>query len=90
MAQPEDPASGTWHLDKRVPLALIITILLQTGTIIWWAAGISARLDQVERQQQSAAPHSDRLTRVETRLEAVQDGINRIERLVQQVRPPAQ
>ena len=84
---PDDPAGGTWHLDKRVPLAMIVTIMVQTGTIIWWAAGISARLDQVERIQQSTAPQGDRLTRVETRLEAVQQGIERIERLVQMPRP---
>lgn len=79
----EDPASTSWHLDKRIPIALIVTLAVQTGLGIWWAADLSARVGQVERQQVATAPNSDRLTRVETRLEAVQQGIERIERLIQ-------
>lgn len=79
----DDPASASWHLDKRIPIALILTLALQTGTIIWWAAGVTARLEQVERRQEATAPQADRLTRVEVRIEAIQDGIARIERAVQ-------
>lgn len=89
MVTREDPASGFWHLDKRIPIALIVTLGIQTGLGIWWAADLSARLTQVERVQAAASPHSERLTRVETRLEAVQQGIERIERLIQQPRPTA-
>ena len=87
----EDPASGSWHVDRRIPIALIITLAIaftvQTFTFGVMAAQFSARLDQVERIQAASAPHSDRLTRLETRLEAVQEGIGRIERLIQQPRP---
>lgn len=83
----DDPASTSWHLDRRIPIALIVSIALQTGLGIWWAADLSARVGQVERQQAASAPQGDRLTRVETRLEAVQEGIARIERLIQQPRP---
>lgn len=83
-----DPAGGEWQLDKRVPVALIFALAIQTGSIIWWAAGVSARLNQVERQQVLSAPHSDRLTRVEVRIEAIQEGVSRIERLVQQRTSP--
>ena len=43
-------AQDPWHLDKRVPVALIIAILLQTAGAIWWAANISSRVDHVERR----------------------------------------
>ena len=33
-----------WHLDKRVPIALIFAIALQTGGALWWAASIQARV----------------------------------------------
>ena len=36
-----------WHLDKKVPIALIITILVQTGGAIWWAATQESRLSSV-------------------------------------------
>lgn len=32
------PESTHWTVDRRVPLALIVTLLLQLGYTIWWAA----------------------------------------------------
>jgi len=32
----------SWHLDKRVPLALILTSLLQIVSIVWIAAQMNA------------------------------------------------
>jgi len=40
-----DPASGNWHLDKRVPVAIIVAIGLQTFGAVWWAATTSARTE---------------------------------------------
>jgi hypothetical protein len=45
-AQPQEP----WHLDKKVPVALIVAIIMQTATAVWWAAGISARDNEQERR----------------------------------------
>jgi hypothetical protein len=41
-----DVTSGTggWHLDKRVPIALIIAILGQALAFGWWAATQTAQL----------------------------------------------
>ena len=40
-------------MDKRIPLALVITILVQTGLAIWWASEQTNRVSnlvlQVER-----------------------------------------
>jgi uncharacterized coiled-coil protein SlyX len=38
-----------WRLDKHIPVAVIFTILIQTGGLVWWAAGISSRVDEAER-----------------------------------------
>lgn len=78
----ETTEDGRWHLDKRVPLALIVAILLQSGAAMWWASGLSERVNMLERQQALAAPQADRLTRVEVKIEAVQDGISEIKRLI--------
>lgn len=50
MAQPPEH----WHLDKRVPIALIFAIFLQSVSAVWWAASISERMAQIERRQESA------------------------------------
>jgi peptidoglycan hydrolase CwlO-like protein len=33
-----------WHLDKRVPIALIFTLFVQSAAAIWWAASINQRM----------------------------------------------
>lgn len=47
-----------WHLDKRVPLALIVAILAQTGGALFWASAIHwqvgnnlERIAAVEKRQ---------------------------------------
>lgn len=35
---PENPEP--WHLDKRIPVALILTLLGQMAVAIWWARGV--------------------------------------------------
>lgn len=40
-----------WHADRRVPIALIFTILMQSGVVIWWAADMSAKVDQIIQTQ---------------------------------------
>lgn len=40
-----DMAGGLWHLDKRVPIVIIVTILFQTMGVVWWAATTSVRVE---------------------------------------------
>ena len=39
-----------WHLDKRVPIALVILILAQTGSAIWWASAVNGSISAIERR----------------------------------------
>lgn len=55
MAQPAEH----WHLDKRVPIALIFTLFCQTAYGIWWASGVDERLAQIERRQEAAGDRSE-------------------------------
>jgi hypothetical protein len=82
-----DESEKHWHLDKRVPLALIITIMMQTGGALWWASSLSERVSSLEREFTMRAPQADRLTRVEVKIEGVQEGITEIKRLIQQRSP---
>lgn len=52
-----------WHLDKRVPVALIFAILLQTGTAFWWAASIQERVGNAEQD----------IVRIDARTDAIRD-----------------
>ena len=52
-----------WHLDKRVPVALIVTIAMQTMLAIWWAAALSGDVAALQASDQ----------RQDTRIEAMRD-----------------
>ena len=52
-------SDAQWHLDKRVPIALIFAITMQSGAAVWWAAGISERMEQIERRQEAAGARSE-------------------------------
>lgn len=57
------PASQEhWSVDKRVPLALIFTVAVQTGVFIWWMAGLDQRVEQLG---QSDAAQDARIMDVE-------------------------
>ena len=44
-------ADEPWHLDKRVPVALIITLLLQSALAVWWASSLSADVSTLQSRQ---------------------------------------
>lgn len=73
---------GAWHLDKRVPIAMILAILVQTGGIVWWGATTSERLNALERNVAAASTQPERLAKVEGRLESVQEGIRDIQAIL--------
>jgi hypothetical protein len=85
MTQEED--CKHWTVDKRVPLALIVTIVIQTGGLVWWASSLSERVNSLERRAEQTAPQADRLTRVEVKIESVQEGITEIKRLIRREAP---
>jgi len=60
-----------WHLDRKVPIALILALILQTTGAIWWASNQATRLDAVERWQIDNKTTAERLVRVETILERI-------------------
>ncbi len=74
-----DRAASGWHLNRRVPVALIVTIIMQTIGIVWWAASISARVDVLERRLQEARHNQSRIIRLEANQNAVYQRLDRIE-----------
>lgn len=78
-------AEQHWSVDKRVPLALIVTIVIQTASFIWFAAALwqqvqaqGARIDAIEgmkvetrlvRLEEEFANLKPQLDRMETKLD---------------------
>ena len=71
-----------WHLDKKVPLALIITIVCQTIVAAWGASNLWTRVGELERQMQIAAPQFERIIRLETKVDGITGGLSEIKALI--------
>ncbi len=64
-----------WHLDKKVPIALICTIVGQTVIFIWGASNLWTRVGELERQQLAAVPRLESVIRLETKMDSLQAGM---------------
>lgn len=66
------PDDRRWHLDRRVPIALIVTLLIQAAAALWWARGAEDRIFKLEAETaglvQSLATATDRLTELRERV----------------------
>ena len=80
-----DMSDRHWHLDKRVPVALIITIVMQTIGIVWWAASLSERVSTLERRFNGLATHQARIVRLEEKQNAVYQRLDRIEAIQRRI-----
>jgi hypothetical protein len=88
-----DPASMPWHIDRRIPVALIGTMLLQIGLGVWWLSSIEFRVGDHEKQLgriESELNDSDRdnqgldnrLTRLEEKLSGQTEILQEIKRIL--------
>lgn len=84
-----------WHVDKKVPLALIVTIIVQTGTIVWWARGVSSDLEvhrraitKLENAQSDNNAIATRISVVETELKSLNATAGRLERVLERFAMP--
>ena len=73
MPRSADEMTGFWHFDKRVPIAILLAILVQTGGAIWWAATISARVDRLDEMVGVRITDGDRLIALEIKLSLVRE-----------------
>lgn len=75
MAQPTEH----WHLDKRVPIAFILAIVMQTIGAVYWAGVQSERVDAIETQVNRTVLRGERIKAVEVEIKGVRHSLVRIE-----------
>jgi hypothetical protein len=85
-----DKSDTSWHVDRKVPVALIITFIVAIGgqsiTAVIWASKTDSRIEQLERQGAASAPQGDRLTRVEMNIESIKDSLTEIKTVIRKPR----
>jgi len=74
-----DQPNNKWHLDRRVPLALIVTIAAQTFAAVWWASALNSRVVELERYAEQGRTDSRTLVKLEVLVNELQRIVNRME-----------
>ena len=90
-----DQSDAEWHLDRNVPISLIVTLVIvfggQTITALMWASRADQRIERLEEAAKSSGPQTtaqgDRLTRVEVKLESVLDSVTEIKTILRTAKP---
>lgn len=63
-------ANGDWHLDKRVPISLIMAIIIQTATFVWLISAMDTRLNSnIARTERLEQQTMTRLAAQELRID---------------------
>jgi hypothetical protein len=75
-----DGTRNDWSIDRRIPAALIATLILQTLVGVWWLAQLGERVSALERTEATRQAVVERLTRVEVKVDTALDGIADIKR----------
>ena len=91
----ENDQKTHWHLDKRVPVTIIVALILQTLAFVYlgttWKNSIDHRIEVLEKDGATRAAlelrldvirasQADRLTALETKFDFIQQSLQRIER----------
>lgn len=72
---PDPVPSESWHMDKKVPIAIIVTIIIQTLSLGWWASKLDSRVANLEENDKR---HDDRLKEDRAAIEAGSNNLNAI------------
>lgn len=64
-------------IERNIPAAVVLAILVQTGAAFWWASALSTRVDHLDRTVMALVSISDRTTRLEARMDDLEFQIRR-------------
>ena len=75
-----------WKIDKHIPVAVILAMVIQTFAVIWWAAQLEARVQMIEVETRQNAALIERVSRVEEKVSALKESSHRIEGKLDELR----
>lgn len=78
-----------WHLDKKIPLSIILALLIQTAVLLMWGARLEQRVTTtelttanhtivIEAMRSNQSDTKATLARIDERLAATSDGVKEI------------
>lgn len=66
-------------IERKLSAAVLLALAVQTGGVLVWAGAAAQRIAALEVQVEAHVPTTERLARLEAKLEAVQAQLDRIE-----------
>lgn len=80
-----------WHLDKKVPIGIILGLVLQSMAFIYvgtsWKDGIDNRITALEKSDSGQANHENRLTVLEQQFNYIRGDLSEIKDLLRRQIP---
>lgn len=84
---------NAWHLDKKVPIGLILGLIAQTVVITAWGTAkfdsIDNRVSNLERSDSGQASHENRITILEQQFNYIRADLAEIKALLRRQIPSA-
>ena len=82
---------NAWHLDKKVPLGLILALLVQTIVITSWGSAkfenYEGRITNLEESDDAQQAYERRITVLEEKFNYIRDDLTEIKELLQRGMP---
>jgi peptidoglycan hydrolase CwlO-like protein len=83
----EQRPENSWHLDKRVPVAFIFALVMQTMTIVWFASQMNAQIQtnqkDIQRLDASVTTLQKEANTQAVQLGRIEEGISGMRRDIQ-------
>ena len=68
-----------WEWDRKIPIGLVVAMILQTLTAIWWAAKLYSRVVMQEEWFQKNQQLAEKVFRLEERIISLHEELNDLE-----------
>ncbi|MEZ5691470.1 MAG: hypothetical protein R3D71_07390 [Rickettsiales bacterium] len=81
----EQETSVNWRVDKRIPIALLVTLFLQIAAALIWASQLNARVGMLEQESLNSALFGEKLARIDERLQSVRQHMEDIKDKVENI-----
>lgn len=69
-----------WHIDRRIPLAVVVMLMMQMAALVIWATQLEARVTGLEQAGGDMRRVAERLARLEERMEGLRTDATDIKR----------
>jgi hypothetical protein len=84
---------NAWHLDKKVPIGIIVALLVQTIVLVYvgttWKVDVESRLGALEKSDARNESQEARIIIMEQQLSYIRESLRRIEGAILNERAPA-